>query len=284
MSKHTTFTVNSLSCDWITLTSFDQRNKRRWETVLNGSYKVVSYDVKSAMYVGVLYNHGFVGQSEQKGLTHTLCRATGGAANEVFYRLMRASAGDYKATRVDIQLTIPLPHFHKARELKDYLERNQRLSCRLIENSGLDTVYVGSRQSSRMWRIYVKEGEGLDLFLRFELELKKGKDNIADRVAANIKRHGYKAMQSYFFENLDKLNLPDAYMRILNEFRTGETQPLPSEVREKGGKTYAWLNTTVRKAILTFALESHGRSEFMHKWLKDIADEIDKRANRLDKV
>jgi len=274
MSKHITFNKNVIECDWITVGSFDERNRRRWETVLSSEFAINQYEAKQQMYVGTRYTGGFVGQGEQRGLVHTICKVTGANANKVLYRILRASAGNYRFTRMDIQLTIDLPEFHSARKLADHLKSSQNLSIRLIENGGMDTVYVGSRQSARMWRIYVKEDSEKNLYLRFELEVKNGKDNLADRLALNIKKNGHRIMASYFFNHLDRLNLPEAYTAILSDFRTGGTAPLPKEVRDTGGKTWRWLDGVVKNSIIKYASESHGRAEYVINWLIEIIDTI----------
>lgn len=276
MPKHDTFNIDIIECDWLTVGSFDQRNKRRWETVLGSEFELVKLDMKQQMYVGVMYSGGFIGQAEQKGQVHTLCRVTGGNAHKIIYRLIRSCAGRFRFTRIDIQLTIVLPEFHSARSLADYLKQNQASQVRLIENNGMDTVYVGSRQSAKMWRIYVKEDGDGNRYLRFEIEVKNGKDNLADRLAAHISKSGYAAMVGYFFQTVERLNLPPEYQRIIDTYRLGETSILPKEIRDSGGKTWRWLDGVVKNSIIKYAQESHGRGEYVIAWLIDIIDLIAK--------
>jgi hypothetical protein len=226
-------------------------------------------------YTGRSYIHGgFVGQAMQDGRLHTFCKVSGRMADPILYYLSQNLTSLVRYTRVDLQITIPLPDWHSARILKDYMEASNHLAELIEGKAGLDTVYIGSRKSSHFWRIYVKESENKDRFLRFEVEIKHDRDKIPNRLIYEIKKHGRKASDSHFWDRLKKLSLPREYMQELKMYMSSDTSPLPHVARDTGQKKFRWLDNTVRKAILNFAASAHGRDEFTKDWLLEIIMDI----------
>lgn len=266
--------VNRVAIDWVTVGSFDQREPRRMSTALDGHMKRTREGASVMQYRGQAWESGFVGNAEQDDRVHTLCNVTGSYADRCFFDILRYATKGASFTRIDVQLTIELPEWYSARELNDYLAFVLKRRIMLIENSGLDTVYVGSRQSSRYIRIYVKEDSSGKRWLRFEIETKKDRDKVPDRLALFAAKIGRRALVSFFWDEIDKLKLPLEFEQILSAHRVGETAKLPGIVRDSGEKTFRWLNTTVRKAIMNYAIKSHGRQEFVKEWLRKIIDDI----------
>lgn len=118
----------------------------------------------------------FVGSRvDAKGNESYLLNASGERAHEVAGH-MRNIGVAAKATRVDVQITMPLPEGYKSRKLCDSLRSGvfrrpgPPSSILLIDGGGMDTVYIGSKTSTRRIRVYVKEGMDGSLFLRFEVQ------------------------------------------------------------------------------------------------------------------
>lgn len=270
------FLVNQIAFDWLTCGSFDARDKQRYIRALD-NILLSKGDSKLMQYYGESWGEGFVGQAEQNGRIHTLCKVSGAAAERAFWMLKEYATHETSWTRLDIQLTIPLPDWYVARELADYLRLIQRRKVELYESSGgLDTVYIGSRKSAKYWRIYVKQDAGGGKYLRFEIEIKKDRDRLPDRLVSAIKGGGRPEVSGYFFSELDALKLPSKIMSLCDNFRSGTT-PLPHYVRDQGERTYRWLVEQVEPAIVNFAIKHHGREQLIIDWLEHVSQEIVKR-------
>ena len=111
---------------------------------------------------------------------HYMLRCSGGAAERAFYVLPDNKDTGIRCTRIDLQITIPIEADwdYSARRLRDSLEsakfrrRGSRPGLTLLENAdGLDTIYIGSRASGRLIRIYVKPTD-YESCLRLEVEFK----------------------------------------------------------------------------------------------------------------
>lgn len=129
----------------------------------------------------------FWGTGLQGEFNHHLVQVSGAAADRFSAFLLSSSLSKYSVSRVDIQLTLPLPEWFKARDFLDNLRNGVWLGrsrkCTMVDNYGADTVYIGSRKSDRFARLYVKE----ESYYRLEFEYK------GDRAAAvfdTLKKHG----------------------------------------------------------------------------------------------
>jgi hypothetical protein len=132
-------------------------------------------------YQGVAIGEGiFFGEGEQNGAHNFMVQASGATAHwlmlvlsEESYQLRPLS---FHPTRIDIQLTLPIPDYR----LRGWawVARAKGRRVQHITESGLDTVYIGSRKGDKFLRIYVKEdlyydkGSFSGQMIRWEYELK----------------------------------------------------------------------------------------------------------------
>lgn len=131
-------------------------------------------------YQGIKSRDAFAGEAMQKSSRHFLYQVSGGRSHDVCRVFRLGMYGrDLRSTRLDVQLTIPLPDNYSARVVADFWRDCDRwgngrpANIRLQENTdGLDTVYIGSRTSERYVRVYVKEDDMGARYLRFEVEYK----------------------------------------------------------------------------------------------------------------
>lgn len=171
--------VNRALCDWLTLTSFSDDNDL-WKIFVILTPEPERRQTKRMQYSGSKGSHTFWGTGTQNGIEHTLFQASGETADVA---LDLAKGTETRCTRIDLQVTIDLFAGWDSRELYDGLadpmaEWNGRQKAVSIVQSGdgLDTVYIGSRKSSMLIRIYVKpSADGRPAYLRFECEYKGDK-------------------------------------------------------------------------------------------------------------
>lgn len=265
--------------DWLTLTTYSGKERllmlRLLEDFIKGratsESKVMQYDGKR----GEGY---FIGTGKQKGKEHYMFRLSGDLSDTITWQQLRPSLD---CSRIDIQLTLPLPcelhevfdHYisliraTKAAE-DEKIPRGRKVDGP-VNPDGFCTMYVGSRESERFYRLYVKENSGL-YFLRFEVEY-KGKDSFAGRVWRDTSRLP-ESIVTYLKGEID--TLPDHPLTMpFKDHLSG----VPGEVmkqerlREDPQKTLAWLRKQVSPAIRRL-LGNHDTRDaamiLMLDWLK----------------
>lgn len=148
-------------------------------------------------YAGWRRDELFMGHGEQNGNRHCVLHISGSQSHEmqsIFMPLI-----DWYATRIDVQVTIPLPELDLA---KIHKSLGAKIST-LISSEKNKTLYVGSRTSEVFTRLYEKP---LDImYLRLEFELK---GNTARMVWKAIQKG--KSVGDVFGYYLDKSKLPEA--------------------------------------------------------------------------
>lgn len=169
--------VNSVAVDWLTITTYEEHEFR------DSAHTIISAFVKHKQvreaafprYRGYTDGHIYWMVGEQKNKPHYMIQAQGDIADRA---IMGAVGWDGNCSRIDLQYTVPLPENYLAREFADRLRGVEKWPWRkrkvdLRDNQdGLDTIYIGSRESDKFIRIYVKESEYDGRFLRVEVEFK----------------------------------------------------------------------------------------------------------------
>lgn len=115
---------------------------------------------------------------------------------------------DVKYTRVDLCCDIVMSEkvLGLARKLKDSYKGSHAI--KLIESNTGDTLYVGSRESETMVRIYDKSKEyqeEMGKVWRFEVEYKKG---IANLVPGYLQEKGVESIKDMIFHECREKDLP----------------------------------------------------------------------------
>lgn len=266
--------VNKVALDYWRLTTFDFKKYQRlvWDVVPND---VSGERGGFQQYKGTQYAHIFHGQGEQGGKTHYLIHVSGERTQELMNELI--DNDDLRSTRIDVQLTLPLPGDFDCRELTDALRFGVwpgiERDVQLIDNGGDDTVTVGDRTSDRYIRIYVKE-KG---WLRFEVEFKGDR---AQRAALLISDGKQTAMCGIVLSELNRLpNAP-----YLDLFRTHivsrgceELGVLVKVKSTDGLKRMKWLRSllpTIRRMM-----RDHDYGYIVSGWIIDLAEEMANETN-----
>ena len=255
------FTVNEAKCDYLTVTTFNPVVMfviDQWHRGIG----VAREGKKRMQYAGTVtsdrYGQSFYGIGTQRGMTHSLLQVSGELADSALTAVREfIFKGQCRVTRIDLQVTVPYPReTWRQVELFEALKySDMRSSVSYIEsrsgpaNSTLATVYIGSRSSDRLVRIYEKLGLGESVFLRFEAEY-KGKRAMAVTQALLAGNSERSVLQSELMRIPDTYNLRDLYMPILDGDKA-EIRVMPET-----GNTEKWLRETVIPALDRF-LQSH---------------------------
>lgn len=179
--------VDCFMIDWLTLTSFEEsayvlhtdliEASREWITKTHKQVKRMQYLGQSFdMVDGSL----FTGYGSQKGKQHSMVQISGQASDRLFNIAKKGILEHWATcTRIDLQMTIEKPDSWSNWRLFN----RQKASGRTVgwfESKGsqgqeLSTVYVGSRNSQILVRVYIKEADIESDLLRFEVEYKRDK-------------------------------------------------------------------------------------------------------------
>lgn len=174
--------VGSVALDWLTLTTFDAESFNDAVRLLSAHIADDWLSAKIMQYEGLRAPGAFFGVGQQQSVPHYMVRLSGSVAQSFF---MAASnyprvLSAFRCTRVDVQYThtaIPSVRLGDVGDLlrnadwRHHKGRRPRIDY-YSNDSGLDTLYIGSRSSVRLQRIYIKQVDD-DRFLRWEVEYKE---------------------------------------------------------------------------------------------------------------
>lgn len=283
-NKWTEAELNSIVCDvpridWLTATTFDQvhfmsiRDEwMRWTVRSMTGGK--SEQAKRRQYKGVEIGGVFFGIAEQNGVDHFMVVASGGLAHH-FATIMRTWLAAMKVTRIDIQYTTSLMGNW---DLNGDAEQMHRLSpatttTTYVKRSAkgkYQTLYVGSRQSDKMVRVYQKDGivdGGHEVKLgRWEIEFT---GDLAPNVYSSVfadPENSAKVMGGILSTSYDKLEGRFGRLTFMGTFSPMlkyDTYKL--RVMGKPSRTVEWLYEAVLPAIKSLCAE--GSSEQAMVWL-----------------
>jgi hypothetical protein len=208
----------------------------------------------------------FWGVGQQQGNDHFLMQASGSAADRVARWLMvNEERSDFNITRLDLQLTVPIPSWFNARHFLDALRvgdwKGRRRKATMIDNYGDDTVYIGSRQSDKFCRVYVKEED----FLRLEFEYKKGK---ADAVYWMLKRHGIEKAGAGLLHG-EVLQLPEHPVTELFLENLSNYEKMIAITEKRPSSRFRWFVKQCAPAIQTL-LRDHDAGDATRRVLEDL--------------
>lgn len=248
------FEVNRPAIDYLTLTCFSPKGMAefyKWHQAISDNPK----DAKRMQYTGKMahdrYGSAFLGVAEQKGMEHSMLQVSGYLGQVCWQHFSSfVLAGHCKVTRLDLQVTIDYPRdvWSQSDLANEFRDEMPNRSISYIESqsgpqkSKLATIYIGSRSSDRLHRIYEKMGMADEVLLRFESEYKGQR---ARAVAHSLAQGA--TPKSILWADL--LALPDVGQLRRLFGRVLETQPFAVRVVRESGQTDEWLRTTVLPAL-----------------------------------
>ena len=159
--------INKLQFDWVRVATKDYKAYLDLVAALRRKYKHWKPH-KWLQYKGQRSSSKvFYGTGTQGTKSHCVVECSGNQAHEFGLWLLKQSdvlAGKWYATRIDLQVTKPHPKGYDSRKAYKRLRGVKKH----IESPTGNTLYIGSRTSDTMWRLYDKTEE----LLRVEIEIK----------------------------------------------------------------------------------------------------------------
>lgn len=264
--------LNVALVDYLTLTTFDLG-----AALVDVQNVLTEPDVyrreRRLQYVGQAAEGLFVGfgrqsrngnTKESAGTEHTMLQASGEIADRAFDLTL---ALDVRCTRIDVQVTIAAPPAYSARHVVDSLTAEhsdwtgRARKVTMVESGDrCDTVYIGSRSSDTLIRLYIKPDRyGEPSYLRFEVEYKGSK---ADGVRSAIihDRHTRAGILAFELGRLPEL--PFDLHRLFRSVLGGFASAPPVTRVETQNSTLDWILTQVEPSILRL-LHSHEHGDRM---------------------
>lgn len=267
----THFIANVTSIDYLSISTFNQSD---FDKITSDflSTDTQPEDSQRMQYLGQVQSRDdgsmFWGTAEQRGQRHYLIQVSGAMADRVASAILMLgdTLADPSITRLDLQLTIAKPDWYKSRSYLDTLRGDvwsgRQRKVTLIDNYGDDTVYIGSRQSDRFARLYVKESN----WLRIEFEYKAER---AQSVWDLLSRHGKeKASQGVLFGEL--ADLPKHPINSLFKGHLRGAERLTPKLIKPESARYKWFVKQCVPAIVTL-LNDHDSGESTRAILSDLA-------------
>jgi hypothetical protein len=265
--------------DWLTLTTFQLKTVMKMvdmiEPLTRGKATVES---RVMQYDGNRGEGFFIGHGRQNGKEHHIFRFSGDLADAVTWQSLRPPID---CSRIDLQLTLPLPckisdsfdAFVDLMRMTEAHENERGQRARNVDGvvspDGFCTMYLGSRESGRFYRLYVKEHMG-EYFLRLEVEY-KGKSKLAGRIWRDTGKRP-ESIVKYLKGEISTLPMHEL-TRPFHEALTGVAGDIMKNERRQADpqKTLAWLRRQVSPAMKRL-LGNHDTHDaamiIMLDWLK----------------
>ena len=151
-----------------------------------------------------------------------------------------------KFTRVDVAVDVKLkrPDEKVARKIRDYGEKFTNGQVKLVESLVGGTVYVGSRESDKFFRIYDKSadyGEDIGRIWRFELE---AKGEFSETVRLAIRENGSECVADILWDAARSMGIPSPAVGSMLVYAKKQVTLPSSEMK------LAWLQRQVRPTVV----------------------------------
>lgn len=190
--------------DYLTLTSFNRTAITRVPGVMHGIWPGEWKPSKVMQYNGWRNGPVFYGFAEHDSRRHVMLTISGRAAHELMGRLPPDVTCCMTATRLDMQVTVPLPFAWNENDIWRRVGEGVGKTKIVNGTEKTWTVYIGSRRSRIFWRIYIKRYE--KVYLRYEVELKR---HHAETVFRVLDKYGAIALKALYLERLRRLKIHD---------------------------------------------------------------------------
>lgn len=262
------FMIGDTAVDYLTVTSTIHYEVLRSiaKDAMDFSFWGTPYLAKRMQFRGITDGSSFYGETD-KGRKIAMYQTSGFESMHMYHQFCDYDRSLFKCTRLDVQITVEYDSdmrdlfallVEKKGTYRDSTGKSLKWSM-FNNDSGLDTLYIGSRVSEVFRRIYVKEIDGT-LYLRFEIEY-KGKR--ANKVFQN--KVGYRTLQTalldglYFLVNSDCQDMFDQIKERVNCDCQGTLISLP----EKNAVNVVW----IKDVVIPYLLKAY---DIHPVWTRDI--------------
>lgn len=262
-------TLSEAMCDYVTVSTFDHNvakfYKDNMERVSKEEKKPIKHQSRQQYKIGDICSVGagtiWIGTAVINERTHTLVQVSGELANQIAQAACnQQNAGIAKVTRLDMQITEEEPRGWRQVDLFNRMHEKGFLTefrASGDKDGRRETVYIGSRQSDRFMRVYVKMST-TNRLIRMETEYKGMRayamaKRIAESQTINAKKYLRWELNLKRDEELSNLFGESLGNESLTERITRETSV---------HKTRAWLLKQVLPTLREY-VNGHGNDHYV---------------------
>lgn len=228
--------------DWITLTSFHEGFPSYWMTKVWTYEQVIGQqtDQRRLNYYGDAADTGtgtiYIGTGLQKERTHYMMQIGGESANDNMHEVYHSiDAYQAKVTTIDLQITVPKPQKWSQFDFLARMHDNGRIvgwhESRDKKAGEMESVYMGSWDSLRFSKVYVKLTAGNEKLLRYEVRYKR---DMAQEVI-NLMKSGRATLSQLLKSEL--MRSGDMDLRNLFEGCLSGIVPIGVKVKQTSSRT-----------------------------------------------
>lgn len=258
--------INSPALDYYRATTW---NRGRYEDTVRDMITSKKEPEKwhFQQYKGDAYGAIKHGQSVVNGDMSYIVDVSGESAQELFDLLIYS---DMKPTRIDVQMTIRRPdwwdsiEFLYQMELGKWPGRERHTEARI--NRGNDTIYIGSRESDRYIRVYVKEKD----YVRFEVEYKRHRAVAAMKLVKVGRRNAIAGMLLSEIDTLPQSNFLGMLRTKVEDFTHAKLPVKVEKVRSTDLTKVRWLSSLLPTIYQMTNDSDYG--DMVTGWLIDIIE------------
>jgi hypothetical protein len=265
--------INTPAIDYLTLTSYNRWDYESFQRAILASEQGRMIQGRLMQYSGIKGASMFVGGATVQGRDHFIFSASGERAQTAALVLAEEMPGS--CTRVDIQITVPMPFDYDCRWLADGLRWSDWIGYKRPVNirdneDGFDTVYVGLRNSGDFTRIYIKT-DGENMWLRFETQFQKRRAVRVWPAIANDRA----MMDRVLRGRVDAIpELDEPGMNAIRQAVSVEGLNVAAQRRVPGeNSTYIWLRDTV-SPVVERMINDHDWGEQVTRLVRGWAESI----------
>ena len=258
MNAHSKENIMNARLDYLRLATW---NTNHYAYMASAIMRTKSWDFLPGnwlQYSGHRAKQFFMGSGKQQGRRHHVVSASGSLSERIYTNLMGLDG--FYCTRIDIQITVPKQEWVDLAKLHKSLGKKKTT---LISSKENDTLYFGSRGSTKFARLYEKK-LGDKMYLRMEFELKG--DMAAGTWNAIL---GGETVGNIYKRLLMQSILPNRFMNMFENAEDNATdKALRAEIDHDNQKILSWvrsLDNAMRKHIHNHEIGEEV-SEIIRSW------------------
>ena len=273
--------------DYVTISSYNLPRMRGLEAQLQCKFGYSEESGNVMQYRGRWYANGsiFFGETEIRSKWHGIIRVSGTQAERQNW-LATLNGNGLKMTRCDIQISENCNAVDMLEVASFFRKKTQRKSGVVVSGEWDGTLYLGSRTSGKLVRISLKQLEGNELALRFEVEYKqKQADALRKMLSANQTKQT-RTKAGLLLGELQKIPTTGEpeFDRIIEKmgeqcYAISAGKVFKPTVARTEKNTMVWLETQVTSAFNRLAREHDTDISRLEDWIFRLVRDLDESKN-----
>lgn len=269
--------------DYVTISSYNLPRMRGLEERIQREFGYSEANGGVMQYNGRWYGEGtvFCGEAEIKSRWHGIIRVSGTQAERQNW-LATLCGNDLKMTRCDIQISENCKAVDMLEVASFFRKKTGRKSGVVVSGEWDGTLYLGSRTSGKLVRIYLKRLEGDGLALRFEIEYKQKQADALRNMLSESQTEQTRTKAGLLLGELQKIPTTGEpeFDRIIEKmgeqcYAISAGKIAKPTVARTEKNTMVWLEGQVTSAFNRLAREHDTDQDRLKAWLFRLIRDLD---------